>query len=132
MSYLVLSCLVLSHLIRPPDDEKALTVFDKAPIPVVKGDSLRVVCRANLWLYQALAIHRVQPHPPTTLLSTGGAVQGPPSVNVTTANTTADGSSNNNNDSLSVGDELGYDVQTTEKPRKALSYKISHSRWVVQ
>ncbi|KAL8622266.1 hypothetical protein ACOMHN_043789 [Nucella lapillus] len=40
------------------DSDKALTIFDQAPRPAVKGDSLRVVCRASLWLFQSLSISR--------------------------------------------------------------------------
>ena len=91
-------------------------IFDKAPMPVVKGDSLRVVCRANLWLYQSVAIHRVQP-PPT--IRSGEVVESLPGINVTSM------------DNSSVGgiDELGYEIPTTELPGKSLSYEISYSRW---
>ena len=98
-----------------PDDEKALTIFDKAPMPVVKGDSLRVVCRANLWLYQSVAIYRGQP---PNAIHSGELSESLPGINMTSMD----------NHSTNAVDEVGYEVQTTEVPGKSLSYEISYSR----
>ena len=86
-------------------------------MPVVKGDSLRVVCRANLWLYQSVAIYRGQP---PNAIQSGELSESLPGINVTSMD----------NHSTNAVDEVGYEVQTTELPGKSLSYEISYSRSV--
>ena len=38
------------------DDGTVLSMDGRNIMPVVKGDSLRVICRANMWMYQSLTI----------------------------------------------------------------------------
>ncbi|XP_070197550.1 vascular endothelial growth factor receptor 1-like [Littorina saxatilis] len=95
------------------DDKKVLTIFDKAPIDPVKGDLLRVVCRANRWIYQSLSIYRFNPVAPVRQL-----VEDLLDMNMTSVD----------NSTVSAMQDPGYRMETTERPEQTQSYELTYSR----
>lgn len=95
------------------DDEKELAVRNTAPRQVVKGDSLRILCRANLWVFQSVHLHH------SRLLPTS---RPEPDFNISSTNITM--SDNSSMDATAIT----YEIVTTNSPPSSLPYKISYGR----
>ncbi|KAL8559545.1 hypothetical protein ACOMHN_018708 [Nucella lapillus] len=113
----------IKYIVSDEKDKDGLTIRSKAPRPVVKGDPVRIMCRANLWLHHSLTIYRFQAPPTirTKVVQGNQTLVGVGNGTVGADNSTGDGG-------MGSGDAGGYQIQTTLVPKALVTYELRESR----